>query len=93
MSVRISPTLNMQDNAGQKSVCCSGCGTALADAQAHWKDHVPVKRTKVAGLTGWSGSVHPDLELREFSCPSCGQLLDSETALSTDPYLYDVVHV
>jgi len=93
MSTRISPTLNMKDDGGKKTVCCSGCGTALCSADQHWKDNVPMKQTKVAGLTGWSDSVHPDLVLREFSCPSCGQLLDSETSLPQDPYLYDIVHV
>jgi acetone carboxylase gamma subunit len=29
--------------------------------------------------------------IRRFSCPSCGALLDSETALPGEPFLEDVV--
>ncbi len=32
-----------------------------------------------------------DLLLREFMCPGCGALLDSEVALPGDPFLKDRV--
>jgi acetone carboxylase gamma subunit len=31
--------------------------------------------------------------LRQFCCPACGALLDTETALPGDPFLDDVVVV
>ena len=34
-------------------------------------------------------SADPALLLREFVCPGCGALLDSEIALPDDPYLDD----
>lgn len=93
MKTRISPTLNVCEANGTKVVCCSQCDSVVAKAGEHWKDKAVVKRNLVASLPGWSDSVHPELELREFGCPSCGQLLDSESSLPEDPYLYDVVHV
>lgn len=94
MSKRISPTLNLDDRGGESCVCCAECGHALVQSgdEKHWKDDVPMKVTAVSSLPGWSESVHSDLQLREFSCPECGHLLDSETGLPEDPYLYDVVH-
>ncbi|RII81666.1 acetone carboxylase subunit gamma [Neopusillimonas maritima] len=94
MSKRISPTLNLDDKAGRQFICCASCGAGLVEfgGETHWKDKVPVKVAAVAGLHGWSKSVQPDLQLREFSCPECGHLLDSETGLPEDPYLYDVVN-
>lgn len=93
MSKRISPTLSVDVHEGNNVVCCGGCGTPLAASSEHWKDRVSVKRSSVSELAGWSDAVHERLELREFSCPACGQLLDSEAALPEDPFLYDVVHV
>lgn len=89
--VRLSPTLVL-DVAGNR-IGCAHCGSALADAdgKTHWKDTAVLTATPVAGQPGWSACVHADLLLRQFSCPSCGGLLDSEVALPDDPFLYDLV--
>lgn len=92
MSTRISPTLTGQVRDGVRHVCCSACDQTVASGDSHWKDQASVQTTPANQLEGWSASVHPELELRQFACPSCGQLLDSEVALREDPYLYDTVH-
>lgn len=91
--IRISLTLNK--NLNRNTLCCSKCDHDLveADSTSHWKDKVPVSLSKANEVPGWSQSIHDDLELRQFSCPSCSALLDSEVALSEDPFLYDVVRV
>lgn len=87
---RVSPTLGRDSQNDQ--LCCAKCGQALPQADGkHWKDGVPVSRAPAAALPGWSASVHPQLELRQFSCPACAALLDTEVALPEDPFLYDVV--
>lgn len=93
MKTRISPSLIRHETEEGSRVCCAACEHPLtpAGSQAHWKDHAALKTQPVSQLPGWSSSVHPDLELREFVCGSCGQLLDSEMALREDPFLYDVV--
>lgn len=91
-AIRISATLAR--SADTDDLCCAQCGQALElEAGQHWKDAVPSSRTPVASLPGWSTSIHPDLELRQFFCPSCAGLLDTEVALPEDPFLYDVVQV
>jgi len=93
MNKRISPTMYIGAGKGPARLCCSACGHDVGAAGQPWKDKVPLKATPVSGLQGWPGAVHPGLLLREFSCPACGQLLDSEVALPEDPYLDDIVAV
>lgn len=93
MTTRISPTLVRRDVEGGSSICCAECGHALTSPgdTTHWKDQAALKTDPVSELPGWSSSVHPDLELRQFVCHGCGHLLDSEVSLREDPFLYDVV--
>ncbi len=89
-AIRISATLTR--GANTDDLCCAKCSQPLpVEAGQHWKDAVPSSRTPVASLPGWSTSIHPELELRQFYCPSCAGLLDTEVALPEDPFLYDVV--
>ena len=89
--VRLSPTLVVDEAC---KIVCARCGHALADAGggSHWKHAAALTATPAAEQPGWSPSTHEALVLRQFSCPSCGSLLDCEVALPEDPFLYDVVH-
>jgi len=91
MTMRISPTLFV--SSSKESICCKACENSVAPyrSDVRWKDEVRLVSRPVAGTTGWADAVHPELIIREFVCPSCGHLLDSEVALSEDPFLYDVV--
>ena len=95
MSEKIRVSLTLTQNTQQKTVCCAKCGQSLTtpNSAEYWKDKVPVTLSKAAEIPGWSESIHEKLELRQFSCPACSALLDSEVALPEDPFLYDVVHV
>lgn len=90
---RISPTLVRRDADNGGGICCAACGHVLtpSDSAEHWKDNAALQTASVAQLPGWSPAVHPDLVLRQFTCNSCGHLLDSEIALKEDPFLYDSV--
>jgi len=92
MTARISLSLSRSSASGGE-ICCRACGGAVApdSPDVHWKDEAALVCQPIAGMPGWSESVHPDLVLRQFVCPSCGHLLDSEIALPEDPFLYDVV--
>lgn len=55
-----------------------------------WKLKASLRERPVRDL----GGVHVSPEqvvIREFFCPSCRALLDTETALKGDPFLDDVV--
>ncbi|GAB3625357.1 hypothetical protein PTE30175_01488 [Pandoraea terrae] len=84
---RISETLVGDGNR----VACRACGHALARAGTAWKPHASLTTVRVKDLPGASCATNALLVLRRFSCPSCGSLLDTETALPDDPFLNDVV--
>lgn len=72
------------------AVSCRLCAGRLCDAGEHWKDRV---RSACVGLSA-GGSNRPDaddLVLRQFYCPGCATLLDTEVARPSDPPLYDRV--
>jgi acetone carboxylase gamma subunit len=47
----------------------------------------------VGALPGAGSNIESRVVLRRFSCPRCGHLLDTETALPDDPFLEDLVRV
>jgi acetone carboxylase gamma subunit len=84
---RISPTLVAKDG----KICCSRCGHALGAAGSSWKKQAALSTIKISELPGASPGLHADAVLRQFACPKCLRLLDTETALPGDPFLEDVV--
>jgi acetone carboxylase gamma subunit len=89
MRTRIAPGLYVE--GGQ--ICCSACSAALAPANASWKRKAALSTVPVSMLPGAGSNIEPRVVLRHFSCPRCGHLLDTETALPEDPFLEDVVKV
>jgi acetone carboxylase gamma subunit len=69
---------------------CRVCGHRLGSVTDVWKAFAIRKETPLSEVgaetfdTGSSGVV-----LRQFYCPSCGTLLDTETARPADPVLVD----
>ncbi len=88
---RISETLELRRNGAAEEICCRACGHALAPAGTSWKQKAVASSRPVREIPGASSAVHAEVVFRRFCCPGCGRLLDSETALATDPYLDDVV--
>lgn len=71
-------------------IACTHCGHALAKAGTPWKSHAALKTQPVRSLPGAALAIDERVVLRHFSCPGCGALLDTETALPEDPFLDDV---
>jgi hypothetical protein len=65
----------------------------LASTNERWKKKVALSTIPVATLPGAGSNIESRVVLRRFSCPHCGRLLDTETALPEDPFLEDVVKV
>lgn len=89
--MRLSATLNIQKIDGRQFVCCESCDHSLVPAGQAWKPSALLRERPVNEL----GGVHlanPDVRIREFSCPSCGHLLDTETAMNGDPFLNDIIY-
>ena len=90
MSRLVSQRLELRAGAGGDAVCCRGCGREIAPAGAGWKHKAVLRQTRLSERAAVY-TTHPDLLLREFACPGCGALLDSEIALPGDPFLEDRV--
>jgi acetone carboxylase gamma subunit len=86
---RISDSLFAEN--GQ--ICCASCSAPLGPANASWKEKAALSTVRVGALPGAGSNVESHVVLRRFSCPRCGHLLDTETALPDDPFLEDLVRV
>jgi acetone carboxylase gamma subunit len=84
---RISPTLIAKGGM----ICCLGCGHGLSKTGTSWKTHATMTSVPFHTLPGASAGLHAGVLLRQFGCPKCWRLLDSETALPEDPFLEDIV--
>jgi len=74
------------DAEGDAYAVCDRCDAALDRADGHWKAAVgTIERSiSVAGVHNHGPEGYC---LREFVCPDCGALLDTEVAKSSDPPL------
>lgn len=88
MSQRISATLVLNGNG---KVACAACSEALVPKGTAWKPAARLEEKPMQGVAGAPYTTGKDVLLRQFYCPACGALLDTESALPGDPFLNDVV--
>lgn len=86
--MRLSNTLNIEQIAGTPRVVCASCNHDLAAADDSWKRLAALSERPANTLPGPYGTGQ-DLLLRQFACPGCGALLDTELALPGEPFLED----
>lgn len=90
MSIRISATLVVNDT---NEIACMACSHVLGPRTEPWKQSARLHEVTLQGIAGKTYSNASNVLLRCFYCPGCATLLDSESALASDPYLNDVVWV
>ena len=88
MTNKFSATLNL-NNTG--SVTCRACNFEINPSCETWKEKAILSEKPMDGAGGSPYSLSKKVLLRQFFCPNCGYLLDTETAISGDPFLNDVV--
>ena len=93
MSGALSGSLAIVDASDGKMIACQACERPLAKAGEPWKPEAAVKELPMQGAGGGAYASADHVVLRQFYCPGCGALLDSETAMSDDPFLNDVIDV
>jgi len=84
---RISSSLSAQNG----SICCARCGHPLSLTGTSWKKRAALSTVSLSQIPGASPGLSTAVVVRQFACPKCLALLDSETALPDDPFLEDVV--
>ncbi|MCL4744526.1 MAG: hypothetical protein KJZ83_03830 [Burkholderiaceae bacterium] len=70
---------------------CRKCLHLVASSGGRWKTTAPMRSIACADLPGAGSSVNPEVILRQFFCPGCAALLDTEIAMPADPFLDDIV--
>lgn len=91
MSSLFSGSLNVIDTDEGQRLACVACERPIAAPGAPWKPHAAVKEIPMNGAGGTAYASADHVVLRQFYCPGCGALLDSETAMADDPFLNDVI--
>lgn len=84
-----SPTLVARNGR----IACRACDHELADVGAAWKEHAALDERALHEAGGQTYRTDGDVLLRQFCCPGCGALLDTETALPGEPFLFDRLEV
>lgn len=91
MTTLYSNTIMIDKGTGLK---CRSCETVLCNEDEEWKNKVTLDERPLAEVGGKEYvDTSEDIMLRQFYCPGCGGLLDSEIALKGEPFLKDRIWV
>ncbi len=88
--MRMSQTLKLAGSGDARSVTCSQCDYAIGPAGQAWKPHATLQEGPIRDMGG-PYTAGEQVLLRNFTCPQCGTLLDTEIALAEDPFLDDII--
>jgi N-methylhydantoinase B len=83
-------TVVADETSGDKYAACRNCETTFASVEDNWKESVVVSESPVSAA-GRHRDTPDNYCLREFVCPECGTLLDTEVADRDDPPLLNTV--
>ncbi len=86
--MRMSQTLNISNDNGERVVSCSKCDNSIASATDSWKQKAALQES-VMNRLGDPFSAGDEVIMRSFACPACGTLLDTEIAMRGDALLED----
>jgi acetone carboxylase gamma subunit len=92
--MKISEYIELDIDA--RTVSCTECGEVICDASENYKEHTalyerPIDEANTAFLP--PTEVLPgasDIDLRQFCCPNCATLLDTQVAPSDAEILHDI---
>ena len=91
--MKINAYLEVSADDGAPVIKCCACGHALGPAGESYKRFAAERRRplSVVGVEYVAAERQDDpFELREYYCPSCAVLLDTDVARRSDPVLDDV---
>jgi N-methylhydantoinase B len=90
----VGPHLQVSGNNGDRVLSCGDCGTVLSPLTGNWKDgalktELPVQEGNRL-LPPPETLIDDEFVLRQFACPGCARLLDSEVRRKLEPPLWDL---
>jgi N-methylhydantoinase B len=73
-------------------IVCMRCNHRFCGLDDNYKAHAAIRKRPLASVSYLANPHNTSgrFELREFSCPECGSLLDVEVALSDMPIVWDI---
>ena len=86
----INGYLQLVKEREESYIQCTHCGNKVSSANDSWKDKV-VSRKSSLSQAGPLRPTENGFFLREFFCPSCAALLDTEVVFQDDPPLNDKI--
>lgn len=86
----LSPSVAVTGHGAAARAVCASCGHDLGPAGDPWKAsarrrEVPLQQAGGAAYDNGDAAI----VLRQFCCPACATLLETETAVAGDPVLTD----
>ena len=82
------PTYPLQIKSGGRELSCANCGHVFAINGAGWKSDAHCQERPL-NTVARSYSTPDSVTVREYRCPACASLLDTEIAYRDDPPLID----
>lgn len=73
-----------------ETIVCNECTHELGSRNENWKNSANLNEQRIKNLNG-PYSCAEQVLLRNFHCPGCGLLLDTELATPGDPFLEDIL--
>lgn len=90
----IGEYLKIKNESDIKSYCCSKCEQRLSSIKENYKLGCLLYETTLEHSAPLNGNPHrfidDEMVWREFYCPKCGTLLESELSRKGDPILWDI---
>ena len=86
----ISEYLQLVEVNKSKFVQCKWCGETICHEREEWKDEVPYGNFPVS-KAGPFRAENGQFVLKEFYCPTCATLLDTEILLKGESHLNDEI--
>jgi N-methylhydantoinase B len=90
----IGPGLQVVAEDDGRVLACEECGTVFSAIDGNWKDGALVTEIGVENGNRLTADprilIDDDFVLRQFACPGCARLMDSEVRRQSEPPLWDV---
>lgn len=92
--MQVLENLNIADRGGEAVYVCNRCETELGPADSDYKRYCLYRERPVQEIGRLFKDprrfVDDDIVFREFLCPGCGGLFDTEINRRTEPPVHDI---
>jgi acetone carboxylase gamma subunit len=92
--MQVLENLAIESHDGRPTFVCGRCHTPIGPAEEDYKRHCLYRERPVQEIGRLFGDprrfVDDDIVFREFLCPNCGGLFDTEINRASEPAVHDI---